>query len=192
MRRPSPITAVCDACVLYPAPLRDLLIWLGLSGLFRPRWSAQIHDEWKRNLLRNRPDLRSSQLDRTAALMDSALPDALVQGHQVHIAGLQLPDPGDRHVLAAAISCRASVIVTFNQKDFPAASLQAVGMLAQHPDEFITRLCRFDPDLVVKAARRQRENLRHPPVVVDHYLDVLNRQGLVQTAHFLRRHAAEL
>ena len=39
-----------DACVLYPAPLRDFLMWLALSGAFRARWSAQIHDEWKRNL----------------------------------------------------------------------------------------------------------------------------------------------
>jgi hypothetical protein len=42
---------VYDACVLYPAPLRDFLMWLALSGAFRARWSAQIHDEWKRNLL---------------------------------------------------------------------------------------------------------------------------------------------
>lgn len=51
--RSSPFTAVYDACVLYPAPLRDLLIWLGMSGCFRARWTTQIHEEWKRNLLLN-------------------------------------------------------------------------------------------------------------------------------------------
>jgi hypothetical protein len=88
--------------VLYPAPLRDFLIRLGLSGRFRARWSAQIHDEWKRNLLLNRDDLTAEQLNRTSALMDRAIPDALVTGHEELIAGLTLPDVDDRHVLAAA------------------------------------------------------------------------------------------
>ncbi len=79
--RHSPFTAVYDACVLYRAPLRDFLMWLGLSGLFRARWSEQIHDEWKRNLLKNRPDLTAGMLDRTAALMDRAIPDGLVRDY---------------------------------------------------------------------------------------------------------------
>lgn len=111
--RHSPFTAIYDACVLYPAPLRDFLMWLGLSGRFRARWTTQIHDEWKRSLLQNRPDLTSEQLDRTSALMDVAIPDALVTGHESLIPGLTLPDLDDRHVLAAAIRCGASVIVTF-------------------------------------------------------------------------------
>lgn len=85
--RHSPFTAIYDACVLYPAPLRDFLMWLGLSGRFRARWSAQIHDEWKRNLLLNRSDLTREQLDRTSTLMDQAIPDGLVTGHEVLIAG---------------------------------------------------------------------------------------------------------
>ena len=47
----SPFTAIFDACVLYPAPQRDFLMWLGLSGLFRARWTQDIHNEWKRHLL---------------------------------------------------------------------------------------------------------------------------------------------
>ena len=94
---------IFDACVLYPAPLRDFLMWLGLSGLFRARWSTQIHEEWQRNLLKNRPDLTREQVNRTAELMDLAIPDALVTGHEDLIAGLSLPDENDRHVLAAAI-----------------------------------------------------------------------------------------
>lgn len=78
--RISPFTVVYDACVLYPAPLRDFLMWLALSGCFRARWSERIHGEWKRSLLRNRPDLTQAQLDRTSALMDAAVPDCLVRG----------------------------------------------------------------------------------------------------------------
>lgn len=116
--RHSPFTAVYDACVLYPAPLRDFLMWLGLSGRFRARWSERIHDEWKRNLLKNRPDVGREQLNRTSSLMDRAIPDGLVSGYEDLIEGLRLPDPDDRHVLAAAIRCSASIIVTFNVRIF--------------------------------------------------------------------------
>ena len=190
--RSSPFTAVYDACVLYPAPLRDFLMWLGLSGRFRARWSPQIHDEWKRNLLVNRPDLTSAQLDRTSGLMDLAIPDGLVTGHETLIAGLTLPDADDRHVLAAAIRCNASVIVTFNEKDFPASALAPYGIEAQHPDLFIDNLFDLDQAAVVAAAQRQRAQLKNPPLDVDHYLDVLLRQGLVQTAKALASYRAIL
>lgn len=190
--RYSPFTAVYDACVLYPAPLRDFLMWLGLSGRFRARWSPQIHDEWKRSLLVNRSDLTSAQLDRTSALMDLSIPDGLVTGHETLIAGLTLPDPDDRHVLAAAIRCNASVIVTFNEKDFPAAALAPYGIEAQHPDLFIDNLFDLDQAAVVAAAQRQRSQLKNPPIDVDQYLDVLLRQGLVQTAKALATYRAIL
>ena len=142
-------------------------MWLGLSGRFRARWSAEIHDEWKRNLLMNRPDLTREQLDRTSALMDRAIPEALVIGHEPLVAGLSLPDADDRHVLAAAIHCKASVIVTFNERDFPAAALETYGIKAQHPDLFVDKLFDFDPAAVVAAAQRQRAQLRNPPLDAD-------------------------
>ncbi|GAA4344302.1 hypothetical protein GCM10023144_47930 [Pigmentiphaga soli] len=93
--RHSPFTAIFDACVLYPAPLRDFLMWLGLSGRFRARWSRDIH------------------------------------------------------VLAAAIRCGASVIVTFNQRDFPANILGSYGVESQHPDEFVENFFGLDAAAVV-------------------------------------------
>lgn len=183
--RHSPFTAVYDACVLYPAPLRDFLMWLGLSGRFRARWSERIHDEWKRNLLKNRPDISSEQLDRTASLMDKAIPDGLVNGYEDLIEGLRLPDPDDRHILAAAIRCSASVIVTFNVKDFPDTALGPFGVEAQHPDEFIDNLFDLDQAAVVGAAQRQRARLVNPPLDIDRYLEVLLKQGLVKTTRAL-------
>lgn len=100
--RHSPFTSIYDACVLYPAPLRDLLMWLGLSGRFRARWSQAIHEEWKRNLLMNRPDLTRQQVDRTSELMDIAIPDGLVEGYETLTPGLPLPDPYCRILLETA------------------------------------------------------------------------------------------
>jgi len=190
--RHSNFTAVYDACVLYPAPLRDFLMWLGLSGRFRARWSSQIHDEWKRSVLRDRPDLTADQLNRTSALMDQAIPDALVAGHEALAENLRLPDPGDRHVLAAAIRCGASVIVTFNEKDFPPEALEPFGIEAQHPDLFIDNLFDLDPAAVIAAAQRQRRQLKNPPMTPDAYLDVLLRQGLAQTTQALSGYRAIL
>ncbi|HEF4772789.1 PIN domain-containing protein [Burkholderia multivorans] len=188
----SPFTAIYDACVLYPAPLRDFLMRLALSGCFRARWSAHITDEWKRNLLDNRPDLTAEQLDRTSSLMDRAIPDAVVTGYESLIAGLVLPDADDRHVLAAAIRCNASVIVTFNRKDFPEEALLPYGIEAQHPDEFVDNLFDLEPAVVVAAARRQREALKQPPLTADRYLEILRRQGMVQTCQSLDAYRALL
>lgn len=96
-------TAIYDACVLYPAPLRDFLLRLAMTELFRARWSDHIHGEWMNGVVRNRPDIPIEQLDRTRKLMNQAVPDCLVTGYEELMDSLQLPDPNDRHVLAAAI-----------------------------------------------------------------------------------------
>jgi len=174
-----------DACVLYPAPLRDLLVWLGLSGRFRARWSGAIHEEWKRNLLRNRPDLGRARLDRTSDLMDKAIPDCLVEGYEGLMADLHLPDPDDRHVLAAAIHGEASVIVTFNLRDFPREALAPFGIAALHPDDFILQLLERDATAVISTAQRQRAQLASPPSDTDQYLEILRKQGLIKTVEVL-------
>ena len=136
--RHSAFTVVYDACVLYPAPLRDFLIRLAMTGTFRARWTERIQNEWLRSVLAKRPELRET-LGRTRQLMDDAIPDCLVKGVEPIAQGLVLPDPDDVHVLAAAIRCGASVIVTLNLKDFPAQVLGQFGIEAQHPDEFVEK-----------------------------------------------------
>jgi len=184
MRQATP-AVLYDACVLYPAPLRDLLVWLGLSGRFRARWSLAIHEEWKRNLLRKRPDLNRERLDRTSDLMDKAIPDCLVEGYEDLMADVSLPDPDDRHVLAAAIHGDANVIVTFNLRDFPRESLAPFGIEAQHPDDFILQLLERDATAVISAARHQRAQLVHPSIDTDLYLEMLRKQGLIKTVDAL-------
>lgn len=179
-------TVVYDANVLYPAPLRDFLMRLALTDMFRARWTNDIHDEWIRNVLQTRPDLTREQLERTRELMNAHVQDCVVEGYQSLIPGLELPDPNDRHVLAAAIRANASVIVTFNLKDFPAEQMEQYGIEAQHPDEFIAHLIDLNQAKVCGAAERQRRSLRNPPKTVDEYLETLLRQGLPQTATMLR------
>ena len=122
-----------NACVLYPAPLRDLLMRLALTGLFQARWTDRIHDEWTRNVLADRPDITAASLARGRGLMDQHVPDSLVTGYEPLIATLTLPDPDDRHVLAAAVHGGAGFIVTFNLSDFPASVLSQYHIEAIDP-----------------------------------------------------------
>ena len=182
--------AFFDANVLYPSGLRNLLMHLALTGVFRAHWSADVHEEWIRNLLKNRPDLTRAKLDRIRQLMDKALPDALVTGYEHLIDSIELPDRDDRHVLAAAILCGASVIVTLNLVDFHSAALAKFGIEAQHPDDFILTLVETFPDLVMEAARNHRASLKNPPKTSDEYLADLDAQGLGKTAIALKEFAS--
>ncbi|MBC1196092.1 PIN domain-containing protein [Microcystis aeruginosa BLCCF158] len=182
----SNFTALFDACVLYAAPLRDFLMRLALTDLFRAKWTDEIHDEWIRNLLKNRPDLTEERLHRTKALMNSNVRDCLVQGYKDLIPSLNLPDANDRHVLAAAICAGADVIVTYNLSDFPATTLDQYGIEAQHPDEFIIHLIDLAPSVICEAAKQQRMSLKNPPQSVDELLAAYKRQGLAQTVAELR------
>lgn len=178
----SGFTALYDACVLFPAALRDLLLELAGTGLFRARWTDAIHEEWMGAVLRQRPDLQRTQLERTRGLMDNTVLDCLVTGYESLIEGLALPDPDDRHVLAAAITAGAQVIVTFNGKDFPPDALAPFGVEAQHPDEFVTDLIDLSPGLVAKSLQRQRARLKNPPLTSAQLLDHLAGLGLTETA----------
>ena len=178
--------AFFDANVLYPSGLRNFLMHLALAGIFRAHWSAEVHDEWIRNLLKNRPDITRDKLERTRRLMDQAAPDALVTGYESLIDSLELPDRDDRHVLAAAIRCGASVIVTLNLSDFPNAALAEFGIEAQHPDDFVLSLTETFPEFVLEAARTHRASLRNPSKTRDEYLAELNTQELCRSAAALR------
>jgi len=77
-----------------------------MTGQFRARWTKEIHDEWTRNLLANRTDLKAVDLERTVELMNQSVPDCLIDNYGWMIDSLELPDPDDRHILAAAIKCQ--------------------------------------------------------------------------------------
>src|SRR5262249_27262409 len=130
--------------------------------------------------------LTREQLERARTLMNSHVRDCLVTNYEDLIPSVALPDPDDRHVLAAAIRGTADMIVTFNLADFPADALARFGIEAQHPDDFIVHLLDLAPGPVCAAVKRQRESLRNPPKSADDLLATFESQGLPQTVARLR------
>jgi len=173
-------TVVLDACVLYPAPLRDLLLSLATAGLYRPRWTHTIQQEWMTSLLKHRPDIQPQALAHTAALMNRAIPDSLVENFEHLVDTLPLPDLNDRHVLAAAITAKANAIVTFNIKDFTQAHIQVC-----HPDDFCVLLCQLDEAISLSAIRQLRQRLKNPPRSAQQLLSTFERQRLPRTSRLL-------
>jgi len=175
-----------DACVLYPAPLRDLLVRIAKTGIVRARWTDAILDECFRNILEQRPDLKPEALKRTRELMTQAVPDCLVTGFETLIEGITLPDRDDRHVLAAAIRVGAQAIVTFNLADFPEEKLAPYDIEAKHPDDFVLDTIDLAPAAVAKVVSDQAAALKNPPRTAGELLDTLRALGLVRSVAKLR------
>lgn len=185
-------TVIYDACVLYPAPLRDLLMRLALKDLVRAKWSERILDEMQRAILSTRSDLSREKIVRMRGLMNAHVRDSVVTGFERFEQSVELPDPDDRHVVAAAIRCQAQLIVTFNLKDFPDSALQPLGLVAQHPDDFLEHLLDLHPQVVLEAVREQRLDLKNPPNTVEEHLDAFAKQFLPKTVDILRSYSSNL
>jgi hypothetical protein len=179
------LTALFDACVLYPQTLRDLLLNLARTALFRARWTDLINEEWTRKLLEKNPG-NAVRVARTLALVNRSVEDCLISGYEAVIPTLQLPDPDDRHVLAAAIVGQADLIITLNLKDFPPEQLEPFGIEVQHQDTFVAHLIGLDQEVVCAAIRQMRERYKNPPMTAAEYLDSLEKKGLTQSAGLLR------
>lgn len=180
------ILALLDANVIYPAPIRDLLLSLAEEDLFKPFWSDKIHQEWRRNLLKNRPDLDPKRIDRTIILMNQAFPDASIEGYKDRIEDLYLKDPDDRHVLAAALEAKVDYLVTVNIKDFRSPILKDIGLRVIHPDAFVCQLISENPDAVTKSFEKVISRLKSPPQTKEDVLNTLEKCGLMKTARNLR------
>lgn len=187
----SNFVVVYDACVLYPAPLRDFLMRLALgTGLFRPCWTMMIHSEWVRNLHASDPSKYTlEKLNKVVDLMNGAIEDSLITDFEDLISGLSLPDPDDRHVLAAAIKANAQVIVTENIKDFPNSYLEKFNVQAKRSDEFVLDLWSLDENAVFDVLVKQQKTLRKPPQSLDEVMATLEINGLIRSVSLFRNHA---
>jgi hypothetical protein len=187
----APPSAVLDSCILYPAPLRDFFMRLAVT-LYQPLWTDDIHEEWIRNVLEDRPDQSRDQLGRTRDLMDRYVGPCRVTGYEPLIETLTLPDSDDRHVLAAAIAANAPLIVTFNLKDFPSRILATHGIRAVHPDAFALSLFDADAETFIALVKKHRQALVNPAKSAPDYLATLDGCGLTKTAARLQAYIDEI
>ncbi|MEQ4722339.1 PIN domain-containing protein [Nonomuraea sp. B19D2] len=177
-------SVVLDTCVLYPAYLRDTLLRLAEATLFRPLWSEDILEELGRNL--TEAGIPAEVVRRLLTEMQAAFEGADVVGYQSFLPDMTC-DPKDRHVLAAAVSSRADALVTFNVKDFPAASRAPYDIELLSPDGFLLGLLDAEPRLVMHTLAEQAACYKREPRSIWGLLTALERAGVPGFAEEIRR-----
>ncbi|MFC6009501.1 PIN domain-containing protein [Nocardia lasii] len=177
---------VYDANVLYGNVVRDLFIRLARAKVVQAKWTDQILDEALGSLAAKRPDIPTEKIELLRRMIVAAVPDCRIEGYEPLIETLKLPDPGDRHVLAAAIKSGAQVIVTSNLKDFPAEYIATWNVAAKSPDDFLLDLIDLDDRVVWGCVQEIAYARRNPPETAEDVLDELERAGLVETVAALR------
>lgn len=178
-------TVILDANVLYSQLLRDTLLSLAGENLYHARWSATISNELTRNLIKNHPGIAHKLPALMKAMCDS-VPDCLVTHYEKLAVSVELPDPDDRHVVAAAIAGHADAIVTFNIKDFPQAVLQPFGIEVQHPDEFVVNQLQLKEIPALSAIKKMRARWTNPERSAQDLITAFELRGMPLTADLLR------
>lgn len=171
-----------DACVLVPIALTDTLLRSAEAGLYRPLWSQRILDEMVAAIETVHPDLPVGAARKRAAVMDRAFGDACVVDWESLVDSIALPDPDDRHVVAAPQRGRADLIVTANLSDFPYAVLERLGIEIQSPDEFLLNQLDLDPDRMIAVLAEQVKAMRTPTITFPDLLRQLARCGVPRFA----------
>lgn len=174
--------AVLDTNVIYPVFIRDLLFWFAHYGMYTPKWSKHVFTEWE--LVMTRKGISEEEAKRRTQRANMAFPDALVNNYEQLIKNLELPDPDDCHVLAAAIKVNANVIVTNNLKDFP-EDLDSFGLKAKSADDFLTDLIDLNQEEAIKAFKEMVLHKKNPELDEYQVLDRLRNCGLTDTANYL-------
>lgn len=185
-------TALLDACVLFPMATCDALMSVAVTGIFAAKWTRRIEDEWMRNLAELKGVVPEA-FERRRDAMRRACPDweVEVEAWVSLVDCIKLPDEDDRHVLAAAVAGHTDCIVTSNLKDFPASALGPLGIEAIHPDDFLVAQLELDPLHVLPAFKKMRARLKDPESTPEVFAAAMERNGLTQTAAYLRQ-ASEL
>lgn len=165
---------VLDSCVMFPMYLRDILLRCARAGFYLPFWSQEILNGTTRNLV-NTGKMSPEGAMKLEATIKAAFPEAMVEV-PVGLAEVMTNHPGDRHVLATAVTAKANIVVTSNLKHFKIEDLAPWRVKAQHPDTFLTHLYDFDPDLMTQVVRRQSQDLKKPPMTVSELLELLSKQ----------------
>jgi predicted nucleic acid-binding protein len=178
------VVVFIDANVFFGARLRSLVLYLAHPKMFRARWSDRVHEEWMRNVSTKR-NIPMSRLEPTRNMMDRAVLDCLVTGYEDLENTLSLPDPDDRHILAAAVKTRADIILTFNAGDFPKNVVRALGIEICHPDAFLQNLFEISQDLFIQSVREDFRHYTSPALAFADYVEDLRKAGVPQTARLI-------
>jgi predicted nucleic acid-binding protein len=179
-------SAMLDACVLVPNALCDTLLRLAERRFYRPLWSRRILEETAIAIERVHPDIDPTRIQRRIAAMVESFEDATVEGWEPICAGLDLPDPDDRHVLAAAIAGGAQALVTFNLKDFPDDRLVLSGVEATHPDDFLLNQLDLHAGLALQVLTEQAADMTRRPTDLAGLLNRLQHCGVPRFADAVR------
>ncbi len=190
-------TALVDACVLAGTLKRNLLLTLAEAEFFRLRWSSLILEETERAiekiLLSRKISDAAERAKRARAAMELAFEEACVADFDDFLSACsKLPDPGDRHVLAAAMKTQAATIVTENLKDFPDEILLALNIEARSPDDFIADTIALDAGRAVAAIRKMRERFKKPEKTAEVLLLDMEAEGLISVVDILKQHVRSL
>lgn len=184
-------TALIDACTLADTLRRNLLLSLAAAEFFRLRWSTEILDETQaavQKILESKdPATAAAKGLKSRQSMETAFEDAMVSGYDAYLPSCGgLPDPGDAHVVAAALKTQAHMIVTENVKDFPAAILAPLNLEAKSADAFIADTLSLDVGKAVDAIQQMRERFKKPELTADQLLLEMEARGLLETVDALR------
>jgi len=179
-------TVFLDANVLVPITLTNVLLTAAEDGLFQVRWSPDVVEEAVNAIIRIRPNLPMESIERRFSRMAEAFEDALVSGDIQFEETLVLPDPNDRHVVAAAMTAEASVILTENSKDFPKSELEPLDLVALTPDQFLTNLLEENEQAITDVIERVADTLVRPPRSVEDILTALEGAHITQFTRTFR------
>ena len=178
------IVAVLDTNIIYPIEIRDLLFWFAHYDLYDPKWTKHILFEWEDVMMRK--GISKEEAKKRSHIANLAFPVALVTNFKSLISALALPDEKDRHVLAAAVRFKATIIVTNNLKDFPQDYLDTFGIVAKSADGFIFDLVELNPINSILAFTKLVSNRRNPNLTANDVLNNLLRNGLIKSATLIQ------
>lgn len=179
-----PTRALIDANVFVATWTLDVLLTLSDRGRIEPVWSEAVLVEAREAVDRVHRTVGGS---RYIAAAECAFPYAMVEPDEVGISAVELPDPDDRHVVAAALAGDCDIIVTYNVRDFPTQALLSLGLRALHPDDFLMEVVAIDPEGAVAAVKSLVAIKRRPPRTMKEELEGLRANMLGRFADFIER-----
>lgn len=176
------LSVFLDANVIYSITLTDVLLTLAEHDLFLPLWSPNVLQEAQEAASRTLPDAAQQAFRKRPIMMDRAFPESSIHVEESEWSQFDLPDPDDRHVLAAAAQGQADALATRNIKDFPQKLLDSFSIQVITPDDLLCVLLRRNPEATASAIRELIDSRHRPPINIPDFAKRLERSGATQFA----------